>query len=50
MGVTTVLILLALLNGCATNEPLNPAYFQIDSGKLSPPNITLKIPGLGPYR
>jgi pimeloyl-ACP methyl ester carboxylesterase len=42
------LLLLALLGGCATSEPLNPAYFQIEPGNLPPADITLNIPGLGP--
>ncbi len=48
MQIAARLILLALLGGCATSEPLDPAYFQIDSGNLPPANITLNIPGLGP--
>lgn len=48
MRIGTVVLLLLLLGGCATREPIDPAYFQIPPGNLSPPNITLKIPGLTP--
>ncbi len=41
-------ILLVLIGGCATSEPLNPAYYQIDPGNLPPANISLNIAGLGP--
>jgi hypothetical protein len=44
----TLVILFALLGGCATSELLNPAYHQIEPGNLPPTNITLNIPGLGP--
>jgi len=43
-----LVILLVLIGGCATSEPLNPAYYQIGPGSLPPANITLNIPGLGP--
>jgi pimeloyl-ACP methyl ester carboxylesterase len=46
--IATLIILLAQLGGCATREPLNPAYYQIDPGTLPPADITLNIPGLGP--
>ena len=37
-----------LLSGCATYEPINPAYFNIEPGQLPRPNTTLHIVGLGP--
>jgi len=40
--------LLALLGGCATREPANPAYYHFDTGKLPHTDITLNISGLGP--
>ena len=40
--------LVALLGGCALREPLDPAYFQMDPGRLPPADVTLNIPGLGP--
>jgi len=46
--VATLITLLALLAGCATRAPLNPAYFEIEPGRLPATNITLNIPGLGP--
>jgi pimeloyl-ACP methyl ester carboxylesterase len=48
MRITSAVILLSVLGACATNEPLNPAYFQIEPGNLPSANITLNIPGLGP--
>lgn len=48
MRLASIPILLALLNGCATNDPPNPAFFQFEQGNLPPANITLNIPGLGP--
>lgn len=46
--IATCISLLALLGGCATREPLNPAYYQIEPGNLPATDITLNIPGLGP--
>ena len=46
--IATLMIFFTLLGGCATHEPPNAAYFQIDPGNLPPSNITLDIPGLGP--
>lgn len=43
-----ILLILILIGGCATNEPLNPAYYQIEPGNLPPANITLNLPSLGP--
>lgn len=40
--------MLVLLSGCATREPPNPAYYQIDPGKLPAPDVALNISGLGP--
>jgi len=48
MRINALVTVLALLGGCATHEPLNSAYFEIDPSNLPPPNITLSIPGLGP--
>lgn len=39
---------LFLLGGCASREPLNPAYYHIDQGNLPKPDVTLNIAGLGP--
>jgi len=38
----------ALLSGCASHEPINPAYFNIEPGLLPKPDTTLSIAGLGP--
>lgn len=46
--IATLVILFAMLGGCAMREPLNPAYYQFDPGNLPPTDITLNIPGLGP--
>lgn len=46
--IATFIILPALLGGCATREPLNPAYYQMEPGNLPRADITLNIPGLGP--
>lgn len=43
-----LIALIALLGGCTTPEPLNPAYFDIEPGRLPAADITLDIPGLGP--
>ncbi|MBS1209873.1 MAG: hypothetical protein H6R19_2271 [Proteobacteria bacterium] len=40
--------LVILLCSCASREPADPAYYEIDSGRLPPPDVTLNIPGLGP--
>ena len=42
------LAVLLLLGACATREPANPAYYQIEPANLAPTNITLNIPGLTP--
>ena len=42
------LLAAALLGGCASIEPPNPAYFEIETDRLPPADITLDIPGLGP--
>ena len=39
---------LALLGGCATPEALDPAFFEVDAGRLPAADVTLNIPGLGP--
>ncbi|OGS94357.1 MAG: hydrolase [Gallionellales bacterium RIFCSPLOWO2_02_FULL_57_47] len=46
--IAAFVVLLGLLGGCATREPPNPAYYQIEPGNLPPADITLNIPGLGP--
>ncbi|GAB2896082.1 alpha/beta hydrolase [Uliginosibacterium flavum] len=46
--IITVLCLVALLTGCATLEAPNPDYYEIESGRLPAPDVTLNIPGLGP--
>lgn len=46
--IATVITLLALLGGCALRERRDPAYFQIQAGRLPPADVTLDIPGLGP--
>ena len=48
MRMIRLVILLVLIGGCATSEPVDPAYYQIEPGNQPPPNITLNIPGLGP--
>ena len=42
------LLAAVLLGGCASNEPPNPAYFEIETDRLPPADISLNIPGLGP--
>ena len=44
----TLATVLALLGGCATWEALDPAYFEIEAGRLPTADVTLSIPGLGP--
>lgn len=46
--IALLITLSALLGGCATRQPLDPAFFTIDAGRLPPVNRTLNIPGLGP--
>lgn len=46
--IGTVITLLFLLGGCALRERPDPAYFQIQAGRLPPADVTLDIPGLGP--
>jgi pimeloyl-ACP methyl ester carboxylesterase len=48
MRIATAVLLLLLLGGCATNEPVDPAYFRIAPGNLPPANVALRIPGLTP--
>jgi pimeloyl-ACP methyl ester carboxylesterase len=43
-----LLCLVLLVSGCATFEPPNPAYYEIEPGQLPAPTVTLNIPGLGP--
>ncbi len=47
-GVSAFLICAAALGGCASHEPVNPAYFDIEPGQLSQPDTLLTIAGLGP--
>ena len=47
-SIATILSLLALLGGCASLEPPNPAYFEIEPGRLPRADVSLSIPGLGP--
>lgn len=42
----TLLTLLGLLGGCASREAMNAV--DLEPGRLSSPNISLNIPGLGP--
>ena len=46
--IATLITVFTLLGGCATREPLDPAYFEIEPGRLPPADVTLTIPGLGP--
>ena len=46
--IAPFITLITLLSSCGTREPPNPAYFEIEAGRLPPANITLHIPGLGP--
>jgi hypothetical protein len=39
MRFATVVLLMLVLGGCATSEPMDKAYFQIEPGNLPPPNI-----------
>lgn len=43
-----IIALFTFLGGCASREPLNPAYYHINPGKLPATDVTLNIPGLGP--
>ncbi|MDO8252752.1 MAG: hypothetical protein Q7T78_23955, partial [Rhodoferax sp.] len=42
------LLCFALLGACASREPLDPAYFEIEPGRLPSADVSLNIPGLGP--
>jgi pimeloyl-ACP methyl ester carboxylesterase len=46
--ITLLIAIFALLGGCASREPLDPAYFEIEAGRLPSPDVALSIPGLGP--
>jgi pimeloyl-ACP methyl ester carboxylesterase len=46
MRIALTLLSLLLLSGCATHEPANTAFYQIEPGSLPATNITLNIPGL----
>lgn len=46
--IATLITFFALLGGCATHEPPDPAYFEIEPGRLPFPDVALSIPGLGP--
>lgn len=41
-------LLLLLLGGCATRDRPDPAFYQIEQGKLPPSDVALNVPGLGP--
>ncbi|MEI7613303.1 MAG: alpha/beta fold hydrolase [Betaproteobacteria bacterium] len=43
-----VFALTLLLSSCASLEAPNPAFYEIESGSLPAPDVTLNIPGLGP--
>ncbi len=47
-AVSAFFVLAGLLSGCASYEPINPAYFNIEPGQLSKPDLELNIAGLGP--
>ena len=47
-NIATLILFASLLGGCASYEPPDPAYFNIEPGRLPQPNLTLNIPGLGP--
>jgi pimeloyl-ACP methyl ester carboxylesterase len=46
--IALTLFCVYLLSGCATDEPTNTAFYQIESGSLPATNVTLNIPGLTP--
>ena len=46
--MAALITVLVLLGGCAAREPLNAAYFEIESGRLPAADVSLNIPGLGP--
>jgi pimeloyl-ACP methyl ester carboxylesterase len=46
MRFATVLLVLGLLNGCASHEVMNAS--ELEPGRLPAPDITLTIAGLGP--
>ena len=48
MAIPRTVFGLLLLAGCATREPANPAYYQIERGSLPSTDLVLKIPGLTP--
>ena len=47
-GVSAFVAFAALLSVCASLEPINPAYFNIEPGPLPKPDTTLGIARLGP--
>lgn len=47
-NIPVLVVLLVSFCGCAVREAPNPAYYQIEQGKLPPTDVTLNIPGLGP--
>ena len=47
-GVSAFVAFAALLSVCASLEPINPAYFNIESGLLPKPDTTLGIAKLSP--
>jgi len=48
MRIAITVFSLLLLGGCATSEPANTAFYQMEPGSLPATNITLNIPGLTP--
>jgi hypothetical protein len=48
MRIAITVFSVLLLGGCATSEPANTAFYQMEPGSLPATNITLNIPGLTP--
>jgi pimeloyl-ACP methyl ester carboxylesterase len=48
MRIEFTLFSVLLLSGCATSQPANTAFFQIEPGRLPATDVTLNIPGLTP--
>jgi len=46
--ILNALVLLAMLTGCATHVPTDPAYATIDNKNLPEPDFSVDIPGLSP--
>ena len=41
---------LGLLAGCASREALNNTFLDLEASRLPAADLTLQIPGLGPYK